>query len=125
MRVRHRQEVYRHIRAAGGVCVSDEVQSGFGRAGCGKMWGFELQGVVPDIVTMGKPMGNGFPLAAVVTRVEIAQVHEHARTRTRDSTYARLHSVQTMYAFRNMSCAQNHEYSNVRERDVCFKCCFV
>jgi len=66
-------DVYASIRAAGGVCVSDEVQSGFGRAGSGKMWGFELQGVVPDIVTMGKPMGNGFPLAAVVTRSEIAQ----------------------------------------------------
>ena len=67
------KEVYKHIRAEGGVCVSDEVQSGFGRVGSGKMWGFELQDVVPDIVTMGKPMGNGFPLAAVVTRVEIAR----------------------------------------------------
>jgi 4-aminobutyrate aminotransferase-like enzyme len=66
-------EVYKYIRDEGGICVSDEVQSGFGRVGQGKMWGFELQGVVPDIVTMGKPMGNGFPLAAVVTRVEIAQ----------------------------------------------------
>jgi len=67
------KEVYQYIRAEGGVCVSDEVQSGFARAGSGKMWGFELQDVIPDIVTMGKPMGNGFPLAAVVTRVEIAQ----------------------------------------------------
>jgi 4-aminobutyrate aminotransferase-like enzyme len=67
------QDVYRYIRGQGGICVSDEVQSGFGRSGSGKMWGFELQGVVPDIVTMGKPMGNCFPLAAVVTRVEIAQ----------------------------------------------------
>lgn len=67
------RDVYRYIRAQGGVCVSDEVQSGFGRSGSGKMWGFELQDVVPDIVTMGKPMGNCFPLAAVVTRVEIAQ----------------------------------------------------
>jgi len=56
---------YEAVRAAGGVCVADEVQTGLGRFGtC--WWGFEQQGVVPDIVTMGKPMGNGMPLAAVV-----------------------------------------------------------
>jgi len=64
--------VYKAIRGAGGVCVSDEVQSGFARAGENKMWGFQLSGVQPDVVTMGKPMGNGFPLAAVVTTKEIA-----------------------------------------------------
>ena len=58
-------------RAAGAVCIADEVQVGFGWVGT-HMWGFETQGVVPDIVTMGKPIGNGFPLAAVVTRPEIA-----------------------------------------------------
>lgn len=62
---------YQAVRAAGGVCIADEVQVGFGRAGTA-FWAFETQDVVPDIVTMGKPIGNGFPLAAVVTRREIA-----------------------------------------------------
>jgi 4-aminobutyrate aminotransferase-like enzyme len=64
-------ETYKHIRAAGGVCIADEVQVGFGRLGT-HFWGFETQGVVPDIVVLGKPIGNGFPLAAVVTTPEIA-----------------------------------------------------
>ena len=63
--------VYAAVRAAGGVTIADEVQVGFGRVGS-HFWGFALQGVVPDIVTMGKPMGNGHPLAAVVTTPEIA-----------------------------------------------------
>jgi 4-aminobutyrate aminotransferase-like enzyme/Ser/Thr protein kinase RdoA (MazF antagonist) len=62
---------YAHARATGALCIADEVQVGFGRVGAA-MWGFELQGVVPDIVTLGKPMGNGHPLAAVVTTTEIA-----------------------------------------------------
>jgi 4-aminobutyrate aminotransferase-like enzyme/Ser/Thr protein kinase RdoA (MazF antagonist) len=62
---------YAHVRDAGGVCIADEVQVGFGRTGT-HFWGFETQGVVPDIVTMGKPIGNGHPLAAVVTTREIA-----------------------------------------------------
>ena len=65
------REVYGRVRAAGGVCVADEVQTGFGRVGT-HFWGFETQDVVPDIVTMGKPIGNGHPLAAVVTTPEIA-----------------------------------------------------
>lgn len=64
-------EAYRHVRAAGGLCVADEVQVGFGRLGT-HFWGFETQGVVPDIVVLGKPIGNGFPLAAVVTTEPIA-----------------------------------------------------
>lgn len=83
--------LYRYIHEAGGLCIADEVQVGFGRVGkC--FWGFELQGteisivwkwcyfvhgvtkgVVPDIVTIGKPMGNGHPVAGVVTTPEIAQ----------------------------------------------------
>ncbi|HFQ93414.1 MAG TPA: aminotransferase class III-fold pyridoxal phosphate-dependent enzyme, partial [Anaerolineae bacterium] len=63
---------YKHARAAGAVCIADEVQVGFGRVGS-HWWGFETQGVVPDIVTLGKPMGNGHPVAAVVTTPEIAQ----------------------------------------------------
>lgn len=65
------REVYKHVRNAGGVCIADEVQVGFGRVG-EKFWGFELQDVVPDIVVMGKPIGNGHPLAAVVVTNEIA-----------------------------------------------------
>ena len=59
------------VRAAGGICAADEVQVGFGRVGS-HWWAFETQGVVPDIVTMGKPIGNGHPMAAVVTTREIA-----------------------------------------------------
>ena len=64
---------YRHARAAGAVCIADEVQIGFGRVGS-HFWGFQSQGpdVVPDIVTMGKPIGNGHPLGAVVTTPAIA-----------------------------------------------------
>ena len=65
------KDVYQSVRAAGGVCIADEVQVGFGRLGsC--FFGFELQGVTPDIVVLGKPIGNGFPLAAVMTTEEIA-----------------------------------------------------
>src|SRR5205823_9231756 len=67
------KHVYEHIRAAGGVCIADEVQAGFGRTGT-HFWGFETQGVVPDIVTMAKGIGNGCPLAAVVTTPQIASV---------------------------------------------------
>jgi len=65
-------EAYRHVRAAGGVCIADEVQVGFGRLGT-HFWGFETQDVVPDIVVLGKPMGNGFPLGAVITTPAIAR----------------------------------------------------
>ncbi|WP_341842898.1 aminotransferase class III-fold pyridoxal phosphate-dependent enzyme [Chitinophaga caseinilytica] len=65
------QEVYRLVREAGGLCIADEVQVGFGRVG-EKFWGFELQNVEPDIVVLGKPIGNGHPLAAVVVTEEIA-----------------------------------------------------
>jgi 4-aminobutyrate aminotransferase-like enzyme len=62
---------YAHVRAAGGLCLADEVQVGFGRIGA-HMWAFQAQGVVPDIVTLGKPIGNGHPMAAVVTTPAIA-----------------------------------------------------
>ncbi len=65
-------EVYTLIRNAGGVCIADEVQVGFGRVGS-HFWGFELSGVVPDIVTLGKPIGNGHPLGAVICTQEIAE----------------------------------------------------
>jgi 4-aminobutyrate aminotransferase-like enzyme/Ser/Thr protein kinase RdoA (MazF antagonist) len=64
-------EAYRYVRATGGVCIADEVQVGFARLGT-QFWGFETQDVVPDIVVLGKPIGNGFPLAVVVTTREIS-----------------------------------------------------
>jgi 4-aminobutyrate aminotransferase-like enzyme/Ser/Thr protein kinase RdoA (MazF antagonist) len=64
--------VYKHVRAAGGVCIADEVQTGYGRIGT-HFWGFEQQGVVPDIVVLGKPIGNGYPIGAVVTTAAIAE----------------------------------------------------
>lgn len=65
------QSVYKAIRSQGGVCISDEVQVGFGRLGS-HCWGFETQEVTPDIVTLGKPIGNGHPLGAVITTRAIA-----------------------------------------------------
>ena len=65
------RHAYAHTRAAGGVCIADEVQAGFGRTGT-HFWGFETQGVIPDIVTMAKGIGNGCPLGAVVTTPRIA-----------------------------------------------------
>src|SRR5215216_4148105 len=65
------KHAYEHVRAAGGVCIADEVQTGFGRTGT-HFWGFETQGVIPDIVTMAKGIGNGAPLGAVVTTPKIA-----------------------------------------------------
>jgi 4-aminobutyrate aminotransferase-like enzyme/Ser/Thr protein kinase RdoA (MazF antagonist) len=62
---------FAHVRKAGGVCIADEVQVGFGRVGA-SMWAFQMHNVVPDIVVLGKPMGNGHPIAAVVTTPAIA-----------------------------------------------------
>ncbi len=67
------REAYRIAREHGGLCIADEVQTGFGRTG-EHYWGFQNFGVVPDIVTMAKGFGNGVPLAAVTTRREIAEV---------------------------------------------------
>jgi 4-aminobutyrate aminotransferase-like enzyme/Ser/Thr protein kinase RdoA (MazF antagonist)/murein DD-endopeptidase MepM/ murein hydrolase activator NlpD len=69
-------EAYRHVRAAGALCIADEVQTGFARLGT-HLWGFETQGVVPDILVLGKPIGNGFPLGAVVTTREIATAFDN------------------------------------------------
>ncbi|WP_284164903.1 aminotransferase class III-fold pyridoxal phosphate-dependent enzyme [Frigidibacter sp. SD6-1] len=66
------QSVYEQMRRAGGIVIADEVQCGFGRVGS-QFWGFELQGVIPDIVVMGKPIGNGHPLACVVTTPDLAR----------------------------------------------------
>jgi len=59
------------VRAAGGLYIADEVQSGFGRTG-DHMWGFEFDNVIPDIVVMAKGLGNGFPIGAVVAQKQIA-----------------------------------------------------
>ena len=66
------KEAYAITREAGGLCIADEVQTGFGRTG-DHYWGFQNFGVVPDIVTMAKGLGNGAPIAAVTTRMEIAR----------------------------------------------------
>ena len=65
------EAAYAHVRAAGGVCIADEVQVGYGRLGA-HFWGFQQQGVVPDIVTIAKATGNGHPVAAVITTTAIA-----------------------------------------------------
>jgi ethanolamine-phosphate phospho-lyase len=67
------KSVYGEVRAAGGIIIADEVQTGFGRMGT-HFWGFQTfnDGIIPDIVTLGKPMGNGHPVACVVTTREIA-----------------------------------------------------
>ncbi len=65
------KEIYPFIRKQGGVCISDEVQTGFGRSGT-HFWGYEMSDIVPDIVILGKPIGNGHPMAAVVCTDEIA-----------------------------------------------------
>ncbi len=69
--VGYMQAVVEEVHAAGGVYIADEVQSGFARLG-DSMWGFSRHGVLPDIVTMGKPMGNGIPISGVVFRPEVA-----------------------------------------------------
>jgi alanine-glyoxylate transaminase/(R)-3-amino-2-methylpropionate-pyruvate transaminase len=66
------QQVYNYVREAGGLCIADEVQTGFGRTG-DHFWGFDSHNVTPDIVTMAKGIGNGCPLAACVTRADIAK----------------------------------------------------
>jgi 4-aminobutyrate aminotransferase-like enzyme/Ser/Thr protein kinase RdoA (MazF antagonist) len=64
------REAARRVRALGGVLVADEVQSGYGRSGS-HLWSFQASGIEPDMVVMGKPMGNGFPVAALVARSEL------------------------------------------------------
>ncbi|MFM7194547.1 MAG: aminotransferase class III-fold pyridoxal phosphate-dependent enzyme, partial [Bacteroidota bacterium] len=70
------KESYRMVRAAGGLCIADEVQTGCGRAG-DHFWAFEAHDVVPDILTIGKPIGNGHPLGAVVTTQAVADAFKN------------------------------------------------
>ncbi|HTI65886.1 MAG TPA: aminotransferase class III-fold pyridoxal phosphate-dependent enzyme, partial [Gemmatimonadaceae bacterium] len=69
------ENVYRYVHAAGGICIADEVQTGLGRMGT-SFWAFEDQRVVPDIVVMGKPLGNGHPIGAVATTRPIADAFD-------------------------------------------------
>ena len=69
------EAVYNHVRTAGGITIADEVQMGFARVGS-HTWCFETQRVVPDIVTLGKPIGNGHPMAALITTREIADAYD-------------------------------------------------
>jgi alanine-glyoxylate transaminase/(R)-3-amino-2-methylpropionate-pyruvate transaminase len=97
------KHVYEHVRAAGGLCIADEVQTGFGRTGT-HYWGFETQDVIPDIVTMAKGIGNGCPLGAVVTTPEIAQ-----------TLVARLHF--NTFGGNPVVCAQGRAVLEVIERE--------
>jgi len=96
-------EAYRVVREHGGVCIADEVQTGFGRTGA-RYWGFENDGVVPDIVTLAKGIGNGFPLAAVVTRPEIAE-----------SMVGRIHF--NTFGGNPLACAMGHAVLEVIDRE--------
>ena len=71
------QLLVERTHAAGGLYVADEVQAGHGRLGPG-LWSFARHGIAPDVVTLGKPMGNGYPVAAVVTRRELAERFPYA-----------------------------------------------
>ncbi len=73
---RYLEKVYEHVRAGGGVCIADEVQTGLGRMGT-SLWAFEDQHVVPDVVVMGKPLGNGHPIGAVATTRAIADAFDN------------------------------------------------
>ena len=96
--------VYARVRAAGGVCIADEVQSGFGRLGT-HLWGFETGDVVPDIVTFGKPIGNGHPLGLVVTTRELAE------------RFAAQHEFFSTTAGNPVSCAAALAVLDVMERE--------
>lgn len=99
------EDVYRVIRKYGGVVIADEVQVGFGRVGT-HYWAFETQNVVPDIVTIAKPMGNGHPVGAVITTQNIA-----------DSFTATGVSYFNTYGGNPVSCAVANAVMNVIENE--------
>ncbi|WP_374309001.1 aminotransferase class III-fold pyridoxal phosphate-dependent enzyme [Dongia sp.] len=96
--------VFRKIRAAGGLCIGDEVQSGFGRMGT-YMWGHTHHDVVPDIVTIGKPAGNGHPLGIVITTPEIME------------SFLKEFSFFSTFGGNNVSCAAGLAVLDVIERE--------
>ncbi len=95
---------FEHARGAGAVCVADEVQVGFGRLGR-NFWAFEDHDVVPDILTLGKPIGNGYPLAAVITRREIAEA------------FANGMEYFNTFGGNPVACAAGHAVLDVLEKD--------
>jgi 4-aminobutyrate aminotransferase-like enzyme len=94
------KNVYRIVREHGGICIADEVQVGFGRVG-DAFWGFQLQEVVPDIITLGKPIGNGHPIGAVITTQRIAD------------TFANGMEYFNTFGGNNVSCVIGLEVLNV------------
>ncbi|XP_064467570.1 alanine--glyoxylate aminotransferase 2, mitochondrial-like [Ornithodoros turicata] len=105
------KKVYKLVRDRGGLCIADEVQTGFGRLGDG-YWGFEMHGVVPDIVTMAKGIGNGFPLAAVVTTPEIAKALNQT-------------SFFNTFGGNPIACAVGSAVLDVIDEDKCMENCRV
>ena len=103
------KKVYEYTRAHGGLCIADEVQAGFGRTGT-HFWGFETQDVIPDIVTMAKGIGNGAPLAAVVTTPAIAK-----------ALSSRIHF--NTYGGNPVSCAMGNAVLEVIEKEGLQKHC--
>lgn len=98
------EQVFAKTRAAGGLCIADEVQSGFGRMG-GFMWGHRHHGVTPDIVTIGKPAGNGHPLGVVITTPEIME------------NFLRQSSFFSTFGGNNVSCAAGLAVLDVIEHE--------
>jgi len=99
-------EVFAKVRAAGGLCIADEVQSGFGRMG-EHFWGYQHHGVTPDFVTIGKPAGNGHPIGVVLTRPEIL---DHFLTKT---------AFFSTFGGNNVSCAAGLAVlDEIRDRDL-------
>lgn len=97
--------VFDRVRAAGGLCVADEVQAGFGRMGS-HFWGFRHHGVTPDIVTIGKPAGNGHPIGIVITRSEIYEAF------IRDTAFF------STFGGNNVSCAAGMAVLDVIENEA-------
>lgn len=98
------RSVFQKVRAAGGLCIADEVQAGFGRMGR-FMWGHQMYGVVPDIVTLGKPVGNGHPLGVVITRPDIMEA------------FLREAGFFSTFGGNNVSCAAGLAVLDVMERE--------
>jgi len=102
-------EAVRHVQAAGGLFIADEVQPGFGRLG-DTMWGFQRHGIVPDLVTMGKPMGNGHPVAAVAARPEVFSAfaqHRHYFNTYGGNSVSCAAAIAVLHVIRNENLLEN------------------
>ena len=98
------------VREAGGLFIADEVQAGFCRSG--RWWGYESQNVIPDIATMGKPMGNGMPLSGVVARAELVEAFR------RHSTYFNTFAATPLQAAAGLAVLDVIEKENLQENAV-------